>query len=158
MACNTLPYKIAALREAHLLSIPSAPIRPPAHAGERHRRPRHANDIDEDRHVGALGRNFALERIDLVAQGIAVQDRIVQHHDHLVHRVTVDDGDIRIGGFLAKLSLPWLQNGINALVFILPAIRSGRSEKNNVTGLTSIRLNVLVALSKASPFDVCTSR
>ena len=42
-----------------------------------------------------------------------------------------------LGGSLAKLSLPWLQNGTNAVVFMLPATRYGRSAKNSVIGLTN---------------------
>src|SRR5271165_1432208 len=36
------------------LPIPSAPIEPPTRAGVGHRRPRHADDINEHRNVGAL--------------------------------------------------------------------------------------------------------
>ena len=63
-----------------------------------------------------------------------------------------------LGGSLRKLSLPVLQNGTNATVFMLPAIRSGRSEKNIVIGLTPCKVNLLVDLSKVISFAVCTNR
>src|SRR5258708_37265168 len=63
-----------------------------------------------------------------------------------------------LGGSDLKLSLPSLQNGMNAAVFMFPAIRSGRSVKNNVIGLTPVNVSLFVDLSKAMPFDDCTNR
>src|SRR3990172_4546046 len=63
-----------------------------------------------------------------------------------------------LGGSERKLSLPWLQNGTNAAVFMLPAMRSGRSEKNTVTGLTPSNVSLPVDLSKLRPLALCTNR
>src|SRR6516225_3297158 len=63
-----------------------------------------------------------------------------------------------LGGFDLKLSLPWPQSGMNAAVFILPAMRSGRSVKNTVTGLTPVNVNLFVDVSKVRPFELCTNR
>src|SRR5262245_58198358 len=63
-----------------------------------------------------------------------------------------------LGGSDRKLSLPVLQNGTKAVVFMLPAIRCGRSEKNNVVELTPSKVNLLVDLSKLMLFAVCTNR
>src|SRR5215831_19668917 len=62
------------------------------------------------------------------------------------------------GGSDLKLSLPSLQNGTNEAVFILPAMRSGRSVKNIVMGLTPVRVSLFVALSKVMPFELWTNR
>src|SRR5262249_19871912 len=62
------------------------------------------------------------------------------------------------GGSDLKLSFPSLQNGINAVVFMFPAIRSGRSVKKSVIGATPVNVSLFVALSNFIPFDVCTNR
>jgi hypothetical protein len=51
-----------------------------------------------------------------------------------------------------KLSLPSFQKGMKRVVFMLPAIRSGRSVKKIVTGLTPVNVNALLVLSKVVPF------
>jgi hypothetical protein len=43
---------------------------------------------------------------------------------------------LAFGLSFAKLSLPSFQKGTNTCVAMLPAMRSGRSLKNTVTGLT----------------------
>lgn len=48
-----------------------------------------------------------------------------------------------------KLSLPWLQNGTKSSFFMLPAIRSGRSERKRVTGLNPRRVSRFRSASKA---------
>src|SRR5262245_66095970 len=63
-----------------------------------------------------------------------------------------------LGGSERKLSLPLLQNGTNALVFMFPAMRLGRSEKNRVVELMLSKVNLFVDLSKAIAFAVCTNR
>jgi hypothetical protein len=63
-----------------------------------------------------------------------------------------------LGGSERKLSLPLLQNGTKAAVLILAAIRSGRSENASVIGLTPSNVSLPVALSKVTPFAVCTNR
>src|SRR5262245_19594040 len=63
-----------------------------------------------------------------------------------------------LGGSERKLSLPVLQNGTNAVVFMFPAIRSGRSAKNTVTGLTPCSASLLIDLSKVIRCAVCTKR
>src|SRR5271166_4096439 len=63
-----------------------------------------------------------------------------------------------LGGLDLKLSVPSLQSGMKAVVFILPAMRSGRSVKNMVTGLTPVSVNSLFALLKVMPFELCTNR
>src|SRR5262249_11395022 len=63
-----------------------------------------------------------------------------------------------LGGSERKLSLPVLQKGTNALVFIFPAMRSGRSEKNRVVELMLSKVNLFVDLSKVIAFAVCTNR
>ena len=62
------------------------------------------------------------------------------------------------GGSDRKLFLPSLQKGTKSVVFMLPAIRCGRSEKNVMTELTPSSVSMLVALSKRIPFEVCTKR
>ena len=63
-----------------------------------------------------------------------------------------------LGGSLRKLSLPSLQKGTKRAVFMLAAMRSGRSANITVTGLTPTSVNVLLALSKVMPFEVWTKR
>src|SRR5438093_7853520 len=63
-----------------------------------------------------------------------------------------------LGGSERKLSLPLLQKGTNAVVFMFPAMRSGRSEKNRVVELMPSKVSVFVDLSKLIPFAVCTNR
>jgi hypothetical protein len=62
------------------------------------------------------------------------------------------------GGLDLKLSFPSLQKGTNEVVFILPAIRSGRSVKKTVAGLTPVKVNLLVVLSNLRPFELCTNK
>src|SRR5829696_758139 len=63
-----------------------------------------------------------------------------------------------LGGSERKLSLPRLQNGTKAAVRMLPAMRSGRSEKKMVTGLTPCRVNLLCARSNDMPLAAWTKR
>src|SRR5712691_2121792 len=62
-----------------------------------------------------------------------------------------------LGGLDLKLSAPSLQNGMKRAVVMLPATRSGRSEKNTVAGLTPCKVTLLVALSKLRLFALCTN-
>ena len=59
---------------------------------------------------------------------------------------------------MRKLSLPVLQNGTNAVVFMLPAMRSGRSAKNRVVELMPSKVSLFVDLSKVMLFAVCTNK
>src|SRR5262245_54144960 len=63
-----------------------------------------------------------------------------------------------LGGSDRKLSLPVLQNGTKAVVFMLPAMRSGRSEKNRVVELMPSKVSLFVDLSKLMLLAVCTNR
>src|SRR6476659_9511869 len=63
-----------------------------------------------------------------------------------------------LGGSERKLSLPVLQKGMNAVVFMFPAMRSGRYVKNSVVELMPSKVNLFVDLSKLMPFAVCTKR
>src|SRR5690349_1720645 len=63
-----------------------------------------------------------------------------------------------LGGLDLKLSLPSLQNGTKRAVVMLPAIRSGRSVKKIVTGLTPVNVSAFLTLSKVMPFALCTNR
>src|SRR5262245_42956345 len=63
-----------------------------------------------------------------------------------------------LGGSERKLSLPVLQKGTNAVVFLFPAMRSGRSEKNRVVELMLSNVSLFVDLSKVMDFAVCTNR
>src|SRR4051812_23230060 len=63
-----------------------------------------------------------------------------------------------LGGSDRKLFLPSLQKGTKSAVLMLPAMRSGRSEKNVVTELTSSSVSMLAALSKRIRLAFCTKR
>src|SRR5262245_56571400 len=63
-----------------------------------------------------------------------------------------------LGGSERKLSFPVLQNGTNAAVFMFPAMRSGRSEKNRVVELIPSKVSLFVDLSKVILFAVWTNR
>lgn len=47
---------------------------------------------------------------------------------------------------------------MNAVVFMFPATRSGRSVKNNVIGATPVRVSLLVDLSKVMALEDWTNR
>lgn len=79
----------------------SIQIRPPVSASgdarirERCQRP--ADDVNEDRYVGAFGGHVALQHLDGIGEIVAVQLRLLELDDDLLKGVALDDGNVGVG-------------------------------------------------------------
>src|SRR5262252_562242 len=124
-----LSFQFAPHQLRNSAPVERAPVGPPRNARTGKRRQRPADGVDEHGHVGSFRRHVSLQDLDPIGEVIAYQHRIQQLDDDLSELAVSISEMSAFGGSDLKLPVPSLQNGMNAVVFILPAIRSGRSVK-----------------------------